>query len=268
MGYLGAKILMAAIGCKQYTDYWRTGKDPTEPYGEPAIFDHITQHRFEQIHRYLYIYEYPIGATEVKVAAYEKVDDINDRIRKACQQYWSLGRWLSIDERMQPFKGRSKELVTILSKVKTPTGWKVWGLADAGYMYDWLWHVRGDGPVKPDTWPIKLGYSKTACVVFTLMKRLPDAGRGYGVFMDNLFTTTGMLHELRKDGIGAAGTIRLHHTRTELLESGYPEAIAQAMFEAGTPIIVAELDDDVDQISGTPSQVSHFHTHLYSILAK
>ena len=59
--------------------------------------------------------------------------------------------------------GRSKEIVNIPSK-PTPEGFKIWVLANAGYVLDWLYHAKGDqlGPVDlDDFWIDNLKFSKT-----------------------------------------------------------------------------------------------------------
>ena len=38
--------------------------------------------------------------------------------------------------------GRAQEIVNISSKL-TPEGFKIWVLANKGYVLDWLYHARG-----------------------------------------------------------------------------------------------------------------------------
>ena len=38
--------------------------------------------------------------------------------------------------------GRSKDIVNILSK-PTPEGYKIWVLANQGYVLDWMYHTKG-----------------------------------------------------------------------------------------------------------------------------
>ena len=59
--------------------------------------------------------------------------------------------------------GRAYEVVNILSK-PTPEGFKIWVLANQGYMLDWMYYVKGNkaGPVDlDDFWTEDRGFSKT-----------------------------------------------------------------------------------------------------------
>ena len=62
--------------------------------------------------------------------------------------------------------GRVPEIVNIPSK-PTPEGFKIWVLANRGYVLDWLWHAKGDkkGPVDLDKAFLDEGFIKTQAVV-------------------------------------------------------------------------------------------------------
>jgi hypothetical protein len=49
----------------------------------------------------------------------------------------SVGSIITIDKAIQAFEGHSKQKVTIKGK-PTPTGLKIWVLAVAGYMLQWI----------------------------------------------------------------------------------------------------------------------------------
>jgi len=64
---------------------------------------------------------------------------------------------------IQRFMGRASEIVNILLK-PTPEGFKIWALANKGYILNWLWYAKGDnkGPVDLNTMFTKEeGFSKT-----------------------------------------------------------------------------------------------------------
>src|ERR1700722_2520757 len=118
--------------------------------------------------------------------------------------------------------GRAPEIVNIPSK-PTPEGFKIWVLANEGYVLDWLWHAKGNkkGPVDLDTtFTEKEGFSKTQAVVLDLLtQRNPDTneplyspGR-HVVWLDNLFTSAKLLARLRELGIGGAGTVQTSKTK-------------------------------------------------------
>ncbi|RKK10693.1 hypothetical protein BFJ66_g14430 [Fusarium oxysporum f. sp. cepae] len=48
---------------------------------------------------------------------------------------------LTVDERMVPFTGRSKETPIFKGK-PTPIGFKVWVIMQQGFLLQWLWHIK------------------------------------------------------------------------------------------------------------------------------
>jgi hypothetical protein len=66
--------------------------------------------------------------------------------------------------------GRAPEIVNIPSK-PTPEGFKIWVLANEGYILDFIWHAKGNikGPVDLDQSFIEEGFSKTQAVVLNLL---------------------------------------------------------------------------------------------------
>ncbi len=114
---------------------------------------------------------------------------------------------MAVDEVMQRFKGRSHDTLTILTK-PTPEGYKIWVIADEGYVLVWTYHQRGKRPLDVKV-PKELGSNKTATVVVDLLDRLSkQPGYAYGVFLDNLFTSHKLLLYLRKRGYGVTETAR------------------------------------------------------------
>lgn len=73
------------------------------------------------------------------------MEPIANEIRQNCQRLWSPGSHLAIDEAMIAFRGRSHHKIKLPNK-PIKEGFKIWGIGDSGYIYDWLWHSRLDGP--------------------------------------------------------------------------------------------------------------------------
>ena len=122
--------------------------------------------------------------------------------------------------------GRAPEVVNIPSK-PTPEGFKIWVLANKGYILDFIQHAKGNrkGPVNLDKSFIEEGFSKTQAVVLNLLLQ-KDADtnerlyppRKHVVWLNNLFTSVKLLTRLRGLGIGGAGTVRT--TKTKRKEQG------------------------------------------------
>jgi hypothetical protein len=112
------------------------------------------------------------------------------------------------------FEGQASEATTIPNK-PTPTGFKAWCCANQGFLWSWIWHIpgEGNGPVGIKT-PTTLDSTKrdgnrgnkTQAAALALLERLP--GKGYQVFVDNLFTSTKFFELLRARCYGATGTCR------------------------------------------------------------
>lgn len=115
---------------------------------------------------------------------------------------------------MVRFEGQSMQATTIPGK-PTPTGFKVWGIAQRGFLLIWNYHAPGKGGGPLDTpCPPELGGhprtgkggNKTQAVALKLLERLPK--KSYHLWMDNLFISERFLELLRKRGFGGIGTCR------------------------------------------------------------
>jgi hypothetical protein len=84
-------------------------------------------------------------------------------------------------------------------------GYKIYGIADHGYIYNWLWSSREKGYQDtfdhPDLTP-------TGCLVRHLALSLPR--RFLTIYLDNYFTNVHLFSELRACNFGAVGTTRSH----------------------------------------------------------
>lgn len=84
-------------------------------------------------------------------------------------------------------------------------GYKIFGIADHGYLYNFLWSSREKGIQDIVLWP---GLTKTGCLVRNLVLSLPR--RRLIIYMDNYFTSIPLFTELRACEYGAMGTTRPH----------------------------------------------------------
>ena len=103
------------------------------------------------------------------------------------------------------FTGKSTLKTTIPNK-PTPTGFKVWAVAESGLILRWNWHIPGKGPVGVLKNQESAKLNPTQRVVTHLVWSLPKAP--YHVFLDNLFSSPTLFKVLRNSGIGASGTAR------------------------------------------------------------
>ncbi len=84
-------------------------------------------------------------------------------------------------------------------------GYKIYGIADHRYLYNFLWSSREKGLQDVLHWP---GLTKTGCLVRNLALSLPR--RRLAIYMDNYFTSVPLFKELQACEFGAMGTTRPH----------------------------------------------------------
>jgi hypothetical protein len=86
------------------------------------------------------------------------------------QELWIPGQDLAVDEIMERFTGQSLDIVTISSK-PIPTGYKVWAVAQLGYILNVIYHCNGKGPIGSKV-PKGSGINPTQAVVVNLLLSL------------------------------------------------------------------------------------------------
>jgi hypothetical protein len=219
LAYLGILIYMGIYPQPHINQYWNTQRKlrPRHDF----VRDTMSKTRWKQINRYFHVWDPTLdhSASNRTARPHEKVDPLAKLLLSAFQRYWKPATDVAIDECIAGFTGRSGDTVYIPTK-PSPIGFKIWVLADQGYVFDLLWHVKGDGTDEGPqglrtTWE-RQGFSKTQSVVLELMTRMPNQGKGHAVHLDNLFTSSKLLTTLRQYGIGAAGTVRTGQTRREV----------------------------------------------------
>ena len=217
--FLATYIYMGVSREANIKDYWNT--DPSKGAIHLLVTRHISLVRWQQIDRF-----FRISAYSQKGNTFEKMDELSEHLRTQFKAHWEAGTHLTVDETIQRFQGRSEATVNIPSK-PVPKGFKIWVLANAGYVLDWLYHEKGEnkGPVDLNIEYTKIwGFTKTEAVVIHLLqqKGIADDFR-HVVWLDNLFTGARMLSKLSNLGFGGAGTVRVSKAKREAIDesTGY-----------------------------------------------
>lgn len=211
--WLACMIYMSIHAERRLQSYWETSSlvknRPTH-----AIQKFLTFDRFHLLHRQLRI----CASEEASLPRpFSIVNEWSKHLQEASLRLYKPGTNLAADECIVRFTGRSKQKVTIPTK-PTPTGFKIWVLAEAGYFLHWLWHTpkasfdylesqeprASRGRKRTASGSIKL--NPTQAVVISLIQPLPKAT--YHVFLDNLFSSPSLFLALRHQNIGATGTCR------------------------------------------------------------
>jgi hypothetical protein len=190
--------LLRFIGCLFYMgmhretlrdDYWR-------PPSRLATV--ISKNRFDQLHRYIHIRDKYTHPQTEQEGFHWKVEPIATMIRTNCQQNWLPATHVAIDEAMLPFRGRSEDTVKMKNK-PIKEGFKVWVLADLGYVYNWLWFGghknKGAEIIRKKNWKYPLdnegttaSFAPTFAVIIHLAQLLAASStRVFVLVLDNLF---------------------------------------------------------------------------------
>ena len=124
-------------------NYWNINTE-NKPIHFP-VRKAMSQCRWKQINRYFHIWDsaQAVRSTTEKVRPHEKVDPLSKLLLSSFRRYWKPATNLAVDECIEGFTGRTNDIVNIPTK-PTPIGFKIWVLADEGYVIDLLWHVKGD----------------------------------------------------------------------------------------------------------------------------
>ena len=218
--YLGVSIWIGLHIESSIPEFWNM--DPLKGPVHELVYKHIGLTRWQQIDRFFHISKPQTGHKQER--PFVKLEPLSDTLRQAFKKYWKPGTHLAVDETIQRFIGRAQEIVNIPSK-PTPEGFKIWVLANEGYILDWVYHARGtrkhEGPQDIcDYWTKDLGFTQTQTVVLDLVAQDGIAkDHSHIIWLDNLFTSARLLSQLDIEGFGAAGTVRTTSTSREELEA-------------------------------------------------
>ena len=196
---------------KKHEQYWQRSHHLNES---------LSLERFQQIHRYLTLRDQSIHPQEAGESFAWHVEPITSIIRRNCSANWTPSSHLAIDEAMIPYQGRSKHTVKLKNK-PISEGYKVWVLGDSGYVYNWLWHSRENGPEgipkgglrvqqKVPQGPTSVHLAPTFALVIRLAEHLHEqhSNRVFCLFLDNLFLNINVSHALLALNICCTGTTR------------------------------------------------------------
>ena len=220
--YLGVSIWMGLHVESSISDFWNT--NPLKGAVHEQVFKHISLKRWQQIDRFFHVSKPLPPAFSQKESSFDKLKPLSDTLRQAFKKYWKTGTHLAVDETIQRFMGRAKEIVNIPNK-PTPEGFKIWVLANQGYVLDWMYHCKGqrkgEGPQDlDDFWTDDLGFNRTQAVVLDLVTQEGIVRDHFHIlWLDNLFSSGRLFSQLDDEGFGAAGTVRVTTTKSEDLEA-------------------------------------------------
>jgi Transposase IS4 len=211
------------IGCLLYMGYHKEGRHEEHWEEKGYLKEFLSLIRFQQIHRYFTLRDRSVEPYKKNETFAWQVEPIGSIIKQNCKALWQPSSHLAIDEAMIAYRGRTSHKVKLPNK-PIKEGYKVWVLGDSGYIYDWLWYSRIDGPEdipshgldvkrvkeKDLTELIQVRLAPTFALVIRLAQRLRQIHptRVFCFFLDNLFLNINVSQALLALHICCTGTTR------------------------------------------------------------
>ena len=141
--FMGAIIYMGVHLEPDIAWYWNTDSAKGLVHSIPS---YLSLRRFEQIKRYLHIScsetdkSKELDHPNNKLWWY-KIEPLASRLQASFQRYYSPSTSVSIDELMVRCFSRSNHIYKMPNK-PIKQGYKLFGIADHGYIFSWIWSSR------------------------------------------------------------------------------------------------------------------------------
>ena len=197
LALLGCLVYMGIVCMDDTKDYW-------DKLGRQAfVADTFPRRRFLELSRMLR-FSKEAETEEEKKDPLHFLRPLIAEITTNSLLYFTGGKWVSIDEAMVAFKGRSK-MRQHIAKKRSPTGFKVWMLIDCDTNYVLFFDIYpGKGMEKEE--------HASANVVLNLVSK-GLKGKWHRIAMDGFFTSYYLLTKLLEKEQYAVGTTR--HNRKQ-----------------------------------------------------
>ncbi|KAH7463269.1 hypothetical protein FOMA001_g18040 [Fusarium oxysporum f. sp. matthiolae] len=273
---IGVLIYIGVHKEKKIRSYWE-GPKPGVQRAEHSFVKFISYDTFQLIHRHLRPFDHTkIDETAPLPRVFQGVEEWSDHIQAVSMQLFRPGSHLAVDECIIRYTGKSDSITTIKGK-PDPVGFKIWVVAQMGFFIKWLWHIKEEeyGAVgveistqelssqpsqarprkrrkvsakaakkSPDTGGNDDAVNSTQAVVVGLTRTLPKSA--YHVFVDNLFSSTPLFRNLRKQGYGATGTARTNSgIHEELVRDKNDDGKVKKMYEFNAIKVIPTPDNQV-----------------------
>jgi hypothetical protein len=205
--FISVYIFMGIVNLPRLHMYWEG------QWRQPYVVNAFTRDRFKQLLRYFHIAEpTPAG---VKHDVVDKIKPLHDHCLTIFPEYFSPPEYLTLDEIMVRFKGRSS-IKTIIKIKPTPIGYKVYAIASHGYLLTFhLYKGKGGYTVQQ---------GKIHHTVMKLVERW--TGSNHTLFTDNLYTSPALCRDLLTKRVRSCGTFRPNR-------AGVPAGVRDAMKSLG-----------------------------------
>ncbi|EDN09853.1 predicted protein [Histoplasma mississippiense (nom. inval.)] len=167
--FIGILLYMGVHKSHRTDLYWRNDLKQGPIH---SVQSYMTHTRFKQLKRYIHISnprEARRPGAKNKDDWWYKVEPLATEFHMACRKYYTPGSKISIDEIMVKCFGRSQHTYKMPNK-PIPRGYKIFGLAEHGYLWTFFWSSRRQGIMPMFQFPT---LTKTGSMVVNLVNRLP-----------------------------------------------------------------------------------------------
>jgi hypothetical protein len=205
--FISVYIFMGIVNLPRLHMYWEG------QWSQSYVVKAFTRDRFKELLRYFHIAEpTPAG---VKQDVVDKIKPLYDHCLTVFPEYFSPSEYLTLDEIMVRFKGRSP-IITVIKMKPTPIGYKLYAVASDGYLLTFQLY-KGKG-----------GYAvKQAVIHHTVMQLVQRwIGSNRILYTDNLYTSPSLCRDLLKKGLRSCGTYRANR-------AGLPAGVKDAIKSLG-----------------------------------
>lgn len=245
--FISVYIFMGIIELPYLHMYWEG------EWRQQYVVDAFSRHRFKELLRYFHIAEpTPVG---VKRNVVEKIQPLYDHCLTTFPDYFTPPQFLTLDETMVRFKGRS-HWKTVIKGKPTPTGYKLYTVASHGYLLTFDIY-RGKGGYQ-----VKQGVLHHTVV--KLVTRWAHTNRI--LFTDNLYTSPALCRHLLTMGLRSCGTCRPNRTHLPAGVSSVMKSLSEGQVKAWQsgqlgclvwcdkqPVLMLSTHHKVDEMVSVPS---------------
>ena len=172
---------------------------------EHIIKKYISRIQFKQLNCYFWCIELQLDNNPILRSTFNRVSKLAKYIQLTYRKLYSPSTYLTVNKTIKRFIGRAPKIINIPSKL-IPKGFKIWVLANKGYILNQLQYIRGNkvGLVNLDEiFTKEEGFLKTQAVVLNLLtqrnieldKLLYPLGK-HVIWLNNLFISVKLLRRL------------------------------------------------------------------------
>nr|CAH7768426.1 unnamed protein product [Callosobruchus chinensis] len=187
--------------------YWETRMDTNKP----LVTNAFSRNKFESIHRFFHLNDNSVIDKSDKIY---KIRPLIDHLNKVSQECISpLGKYVSVDEAMEPYYGRHHMKQFIKGK-PIRFGFKLWCLCTFdGYLVKFDVYTGAGDKVEGKS----LGSSVTEKLCLSFLEQ------GSTIFLDNFFTSITLLETLSANRFYCVGPVLKNNQKTRQLSAKIKE---------------------------------------------